>query len=466
MRAILTAAGSGKRWSNYLQRRKHLIQIDGETLLDRTVRLLRERGITDIWLSHHPEYQYKLPGVQMFEAPLEASNAVARLSTRPIWHPSERTLILLGDVYFTEQALDIMVRDHGLGWTHFARLSPSKVTGKPGCEMFGCSFGPEDHDAYADALHRAGPGSDWPAYCAFVGQPVDTDPEAIQDWGHHVEIPDDGTDDFDFRDDFERFHFYRGTGPRIVRASDFFTPWFRARSAELKAHHKMHRKLWEHCSIAQAYRDRLNYGGVGLGFGVGKEPLPAWFAAQGADILATDRPDPGLWLERQHAKNALDLRWENICTKAEFERRVNFAAMDMRAIPDVHKQGQYDFTWSTSCFEHIGGIRAGLEFFMEQMKCLKPGGIALHTTEYNMHSNTSTIDGEHLCVFRQKDLLELTHRLHDQGDRLWPIDLVGGDTVQDLYVDTEPFCIEPHLKLRLAQTTFTSVLLIAARGGK
>ena len=39
---IIMADGKGTRWNNYQNIPKHLIQIDGETLLARTTRLLKE----------------------------------------------------------------------------------------------------------------------------------------------------------------------------------------------------------------------------------------------------------------------------------------------------------------------------------------------------------------------------------------------------------------------------------------
>ena len=40
MNYYILANGEGKRWGNYKGVPKHLIEIDGETLIDRTVRLL------------------------------------------------------------------------------------------------------------------------------------------------------------------------------------------------------------------------------------------------------------------------------------------------------------------------------------------------------------------------------------------------------------------------------------------
>jgi hypothetical protein len=124
----------------------------------------------------------------------------------------------------------------------------------------------------------------------------------------------------------------------------------------------------------------------------------------------------------------------------------------------------FDFTWSASCFEHLGGIKSGIEFFLKQMQCLKPGGVAVHTTEYLTSGNEETLDSPNLCFFRQRDLLELTHRMAAQGDRLWGIDLTPGDWPHDKHVDQPPYGPEPHLNLQMGPFKFTSVLLIGMRG--
>src|SRR3972149_9783492 len=55
----------------------------------------------------------------------------------------------------------------------------------------------------------------------------------------------------------------------------------------------MNRKTWEFCYIAQALSERglLKAGMRGLGFGVGQEPLAAFFAGRGCEIVATDLHD-------------------------------------------------------------------------------------------------------------------------------------------------------------------------------
>ena len=48
MRWYILADGEAKRWNNYLGVEKPLISIDGETLLSRIVRILRENNQSDI----------------------------------------------------------------------------------------------------------------------------------------------------------------------------------------------------------------------------------------------------------------------------------------------------------------------------------------------------------------------------------------------------------------------------------
>ncbi|MFC7553839.1 methyltransferase domain-containing protein [Pseudoroseomonas wenyumeiae] len=63
-----------------------------------------------------------------------------------------------------------------------------------------------------------------------------------------------------------------------------------------------------------------------------------------------------------------------------------FRAVDMTRIPrDLH--GQFDLVWSACALEHLGSLRAGENFILEAMRCLKPGGIAIHTTEFDLDAD-------------------------------------------------------------------------------
>ena len=67
MRYIIMADGKGTRWQNYNDIPKHFIEIGGETLLGRTVRLLNEgdEAADVIITSHDPRYE--VPGARRYE---------------------------------------------------------------------------------------------------------------------------------------------------------------------------------------------------------------------------------------------------------------------------------------------------------------------------------------------------------------------------------------------------------------
>ncbi len=128
----------------------------------------------------------------------------------------------------------------------------------------------------------------------------------------------------------------------------------------------------------------LRAGRRGCGFAVGREPLASQFAALGADILATDLGDAtasaGWSATSQHAAGPEALFWPGLIDRAAFDARVRFMPQDMRAL-DMAALGAFDFLWSSCSFEHLGGLDAGLRFVLESTALLRPGGVAVHTTE-------------------------------------------------------------------------------------
>jgi len=69
---------------------------------------------------------------------------------------------------------------------------------------------------------------------------------------------------------------------------------------------------------------------------------------------------------------------KQICPANIFKKNVEYRSVDMNDIPSDLKN--YDFTWSACAFEHLGSIDSGLEFVCNQMKTLKNGGWAIHTS--------------------------------------------------------------------------------------
>jgi SAM-dependent methyltransferase len=234
---------------------------------------------------------------------------------------------------------------------------------------------------------------------------------------------------------------------------------------EIREIPRMHRKQWEFCYILQAlnYHGMLEHGRRGLGFGVGLEPLAAVFADRGVQILGTDlAPEDAHsagWVETaQHAQSKQALNDRGICDPAKFSRLVDFRFMDMNAIDhDLH--GQFDFCWSACAFEHLGAIMLGLEFVVNSLKCLRPGGIAVHTTELNCSSNDETLDNANTVLFRRRDFLALQQRLRLEGAEM-EFNFNLGQQPLDQHVDIPPYSHDQHLKLQIEQWAVTSIGLI------
>jgi SAM-dependent methyltransferase len=126
---------------------------------------------------------------------------------------------------------------------------------------------------------------------------------------------------------------------------------------------------------------------------------------------------------------------------------VDFRTIDMNRIPaDVTG---FDFAWSSCAFEHCGSIGLGKRFLREQMKCLKPGGVAVHTTEYNLSSIETTVEEGPTVLFRRQDIEGVIRDLQAEGHRIEPLQLDLGCMPQDLHVDLFPYSDDPHLKLEL-----------------
>lgn len=232
---------------------------------------------------------------------------------------------------------------------------------------------------------------------------------------------------------------------------------------------RLHRKLWEWCYIAEALRERgmLGPGRRGLGFAVGTEPLVAAFANLGCTILASDlHADDavqGNWIATdQHADGVQALNRRGLCPPEEFARRVSFRAVDMRNLPQ--DLGTFDFVWSSCSIEHLGSISAGIRFIHEMTRCLRPGGVAVHTTEFNVESDDATLDSGQDVIFRRRDLLAMKAILEAGGHTVSPLDFHTGDGPADAVVDEPPYEGLPHLKLRLGGFVSTSFGLICTAG--
>ena len=169
----------------------------------------------------------------------------------------------------------------------------------------------------------------------------------------------------------------------------------------------------------------------------------------------------GQWVGECDALNTAGL-----CDPAAFRRLVSFRPVDMNHVP-ADLTG-YDFTWSTCSFEHCGSLQLGLDFLERQMECLVPGGVAVHTTEFNLSSNDATLADGPCVIYRLRDMEAICGRLAAQGHHVEPLDVDPGSHGLDQFVDHPPYAdwhyTPPpkvkHLRLNLAGHASTSIALV------
>lgn len=253
----------------------------------------------------------------------------------------------------------------------------------------------------------------------------------------------------------------------LCRAQHFRMPLYTYWCNEFREAPRFHRKQWEFVFICQVLFERgyLLPNKQAIGFGVGREPLVSLFASLGVSVLASDLDIENArrlgWVTtNQHSDDQADLNQLNLCATEEFNRLVTFKNIDMNTIPK--NLGDFDFCWSSCAFEHLGSIRRGLDFVRNSVRLLKPGGIAVHTTEFNVSSNDRTLDdNESFVIFRRKDIELLVSELRAENFEVEEIDYYAGSEPLEQYVDMPPYQEKLHLRLQLAgEFTSTSIGII------
>ena len=260
----------------------------------------------------------------------------------------------------------------------------------------------------------------------------------------------------------------------VCKQADFESPRFRQIAKNiLKQEIVYERKLWEFVYIIRMLQVAgvLGEGMKGLGFGCGREPLVPAFAKFGCKITATDlgieSAEQTRWAKgNQYAASleSFDKFLPSVCPKEKFYKNTAFQVADMNDIPAQLRRGEYDFVWSSCAMEHLGSLRAGMEFVKSTLECLKPGGVSVHTTEFNVQSNETTLEDISAVAYRRRDLLEIKNTIEMCGGYMYPIDFTLGDMEFDHYVDTPPYNrIPAHLRFLLGKFVLTSIGIVATK---
>jgi hypothetical protein len=232
-------------------------------------------------------------------------------------------------------------------------------------------------------------------------------------------------------------------GWRASTQRDIESAWCAYWCGQLGIRPIYHRKIWELCYILQSMHTCgvLQPGKQGLGFGCGREPIPSLLASRGVQVLATDLPpehDGTMgWRSTSQHTTELEALWHaHLVTREAFESQVRLQHVDMNNIPSTLTD--FDFCWSTCALEHLGSIEKGLQFIENSLETLRPGGVSIHTTEFNI-SEADTIDNWPTVLFQRQNFERLAERLRRLNCLVEPISFETGDGVLDRFVDLPPY---------------------------
>ena len=260
-----------------------------------------------------------------------------------------------------------------------------------------------------------------------------------------------------------------GLASKPSTQADLESDWVAHWCGQLQIPVVYHRKIWELCYALQAMHENGHMipGAKGLGFGCGTEPIPSYLTARGVAVTVTDQlPEDaeaqGWAQSNQHTATLDQVHNPALVSREQFDRLASLRYVDMNAIPDDLRG--YDFCWSICALEHLGSIEKGLAFIKNSLKTLRPGGLAIHTTEFNINSQGPTIDNWPTVLFQRQHFERLAQELGSHGHYVAPLDFDVGQKPLDRFIDMPPWtdqlplemsaCIGDPLHLKLSVDGF------------
>ena len=217
-RCIVLCGGSNRRWKGYKDiPTKHFADLGGEVLLHRTLSQLAQYDSLEVHLvikREDKKYFDFFPPSHLYHITLDENihtEAYKYLSSKGLWNREGRTVVLLGDVWFSDRAMKRIIGDKKRRWSVFGRSVKSFITGCPYRELFAQSFWPEHHKKHYDKLQELDEiyrttasiqASGWAHYRMMNGIPHDVHAICLRNF---VEVSD-FTDDIDSPEDYERWN--------------------------------------------------------------------------------------------------------------------------------------------------------------------------------------------------------------------------------------------------------------------
>lgn len=193
-RYVIMANGQGIRWNRHLGIPKHLITIEGETLLARIVRQVSTRDSSaEVYISSDNP-QYETPGA-IRHTPESKALELDRFVYELI---QDDVTFLYGDTFYTDHAIETIMADTRAPMSFYATARSIVAVEANRAEVM------KKHLAHVRESYLSGQITEckgWQLYRSYVGVPLDQ-----QDYPDDALIRiSDGTGDFNYPSDLRHF---------------------------------------------------------------------------------------------------------------------------------------------------------------------------------------------------------------------------------------------------------------------
>lgn len=191
MRFVIMADGKGIRWNNHLGIPKHLAEINGEPIISRTVRLLRDLTDGEIIVTSHDE-RYEFKGSRRHE-PLNNRLEIDRFTEELI---EDDICFLYGDTYYTESALKTIICTKTEDMIFFGNSKSIVAVKVTDSELFRYHLNRVKQLYISGKLQKC---KGWQVYQSFVGQSFEERPRP----GGKFVLLDETTTDINTPEEYE-----------------------------------------------------------------------------------------------------------------------------------------------------------------------------------------------------------------------------------------------------------------------
>ncbi len=146
---IILCGGFSNRWDKFLGTEKHFVRINGTILIENTINILSHFNVSiNIIVREDIAYLYSSLNQKLYSISKEKSihEFYKIKSTYDLWNKDGKTIIMMGDVWFTKQALRKIITSHSTKPLFWGRQSKNYHTKCNHGELFAISFFPSSHD--------------------------------------------------------------------------------------------------------------------------------------------------------------------------------------------------------------------------------------------------------------------------------------------------------------------------------